>query len=209
MVARAGGTRAVGHTGRGVGPSPSCPRPGARRCRRGHGAAGGDGVLPLQQLGASASGLPFLPAPTSFNSALRRAERRSGRRAPGAARRQRPAAGKTKGSHVLRAAWLPGAPGESARPRPAGAWPRGGGWRWGGTCRVRDGVFKRLPVGFGGVWRGGETLYAHAVRTAPRCAHSARAGRPRRPARGCPGVRRSASPPPRRARVAGRSATAL
>ncbi|XP_075360043.1 uncharacterized protein LOC142410785 [Mycteria americana] len=52
----AGVTRAAGRPGRGVGPSPPrrAPRhrPGARRCRRGDGAAGGDGVLPLSQHGA-------------------------------------------------------------------------------------------------------------------------------------------------------------
>lgn len=205
MRARAGGTRAVGHTGRGVGPSPSCPRPGARRCRR------GDGVAMASCRCSSSVRVQAGSRSCRRQQVLTRRSGglRSGRRAPGAARRQRPAAGKTKGSHVLRAAWLPGAPGESARPRPAGARPRGGGGRWGDTCRARDGVFKRLPVGFGGVWRGGETLDAHAVRAAPRCAHSAQAGRPCRPAWGCPGLRGSASPPPQRARVAGRSATAL
>lgn len=146
----AGETRAVGRTGRGVGPSPCCPGPvrgvaGVGTVRRAAMAScRSRSLAPVQAAPVPAAGVCPRPAPTSFNSGLGRVVRRGwrgGRRAPGAARRQRPAAGKTKGSHVLRAARLPGAPGESARPRPAGARPRGGGCWWGGTCRVRDGVF--------------------------------------------------------------------
>lgn len=56
----AGGTRAVGRTGRGVGPSPSCPRPGARRCWRGDGAAAMASCRSVAR--CQRKRLPFLPA---------------------------------------------------------------------------------------------------------------------------------------------------
>lgn len=140
----AGGTRAVGRTGRGVGPSRAVPGPV-------HGV-GSAGMVRRAAMASCRSvarcqckRLPFLPACARARrqQVLTRSSggRRGERRVPGAARRQRPAAGKTKGSHVLRAARLPGAPGESAAPRPAGARPRSAGCRWGGTCRARDAVF--------------------------------------------------------------------
>lgn len=193
MLSWAGGTRAVGHTGGAVGPSPFCPRCGAgvgpvRRWRSRSSAPGAAGVCPL-------------PAPASFKPGLRRAAGLCGvPPAPhvGSARLQ-----ENKG--LACAAGGAARRGTALLPGPAAG--------RGVTLVVLGTVFFRgcLPVleEFGGavkLWLQARSARLRAARTA-----LGRAGGPRGPAgrsgaaRG-PGVR---VPPPRAARVAGRVRTAL
>lgn len=154
-------------------------------CRRGDGAAGGDGVSPLSQHSAAEKSLL---SPSAFVRARRQQVltpgvggvgaaglgRWGGRRAPGAARRQRPAAGKTKGSHVLRAPRLPGVPGESARPLGRG----GGDGCVGGVKLVPRGMgvfsgWLAVLEDFGGVaklWMHARSPRYRAARAASVCA---------------------------------------